>query len=209
MGFTSSFFSIAGQKERLTNVKNTLQLAASKITVGVIPAPKNTDLNYKSSTTIGKIADAVLNNPKTAALAVTGATYAVKAAAPTVKSQVAKAVGVIKPKPVVSTTQPPGIIKPSNGGGLVPTSNAQSSAPGIITPSTPSVRSSSTPRRKRKTKKKASSRKGRKQKRNVKRYGTAKQYARPGGKKVYYAKNGTPYIIQANGKARFVKGKRK
>lgn len=42
------------------------------------------------------------------------------------------------------------------------------------------------------------------------RYGTAKQYSRKGGKKVYYAKKtGQPYILLSSGKARFIKGRRK
>ncbi|MFN2638173.1 MAG: hypothetical protein ABR585_14235 [Gemmatimonadaceae bacterium] len=37
------------------------------------------------------------------------------------------------------------------------------------------------------------------------RVGSAKQYARRGGKKVYKTKTGQPYILLASGKARFVK----
>lgn len=54
---------------------------------------------------------------------------------------------------------------------------------------------------------KSSRRKSRR--RGKKRYGTARQYARKGGKKVHYTKNGQPYILLASGKARFVKGRRK
>lgn len=42
-----------------------------------------------------------------------------------------------------------------------------------------------------------------------KRYGTAKQYRKKGGKSVKYTKNGQPYIILSSGKARFIKGRRK
>ncbi len=53
------------------------------------------------------------------------------------------------------------------------------------------------------------SKKGSKKRSSKKRYGTAKQYKRKGGKSVKYTKNGQPYIILANGRARFVKGRRK
>jgi len=39
-------------------------------------------------------------------------------------------------------------------------------------------------------------------------YGTEAQYKRKGGKDVKYTKNGQPYIIQSNGRARFVKRSR-
>jgi len=64
-------------------------------------------------------------------------------------------------------------------------------------------KSKKSPRRSKKRASK-SKRKGKK-----KRYGTAKQYKRKGGRSVKYTKNGQPYIILANGRARFVKGKRK
>ncbi len=56
------------------------------------------------------------------------------------------------------------------------------------------------------TKRKSTKRKSSRRKKGI---GTAAQYARPGGKSVKYAKNGTPYIIMANGRARFIKGKRR
>jgi len=220
MGFTSSFFSVAGQKERLGNVGKYLQLGASKITAGVIPAPKNTDANYKSTSTIGKIADMVVNNPKTAALAVTGVAYAAKAVSksPAVSSVITQTTKKAKDKVKSITGQSPGLIKPTQQAGGLLTPQTASPVPvapnaGMITPSTPSTRSSAPRTRKTRkgTKRKSSKRaKKRSSKRTrKKRFGTAKQYARPGGKKVFYAKNGTPYIKLANGKARFVKGKRR
>jgi hypothetical protein len=63
------------------------------------------------------------------------------------------------------------------------------------------------PRKKRKKSKKAAKRRTsrRRSKSRKKRYGTSKQYARKGGKKVYRTKKGQPYILLASGKARFVK----
>jgi len=217
MGFTSKFFSLSGQKERLSNVGKYLQLGASKITAGVIPAPKNTDANFKSKGAVGKIADMVVNNPKTAALVVTGTAYAGKAIAkssPSIVSKASQAARTVRQK---VTGQKPGLVKTQQQGGVLTPSPASpvpvSPQAGTITPSTPSVRSSSPKSRKsRKGTKKRTSKKRRTSKRTKsrkKRFGTAKQYARPGGKKVFYAKNGTPYIKLANGKARFVKGKRK
>lgn len=218
MGFTSKFFSVAGQKERLGNVGKYLQLGASKITAGVIPAPKNTDKNFKSTSTIGKIADAVVNNPKTAALAVTGAAYAGKAIMKSSPSVVQKATSAARTVKQKVSNQKPGLVKPQQSGGLIQPTAASpvpvASNAGTITPSTPSTRSSSPKRRKTRkgTQRKSSKRRAKKRtskRSRKKRYGTAKQYARPGGKKVFYAKNGTPYIKLSNGKARFVKGKRK
>lgn len=39
--------------------------------------------------------------------------------------------------------------------------------------------------------------------------GTEGQFRRPGGKKVYYTKNDQPYVLMANGKARFVKKRKR
>lgn len=39
-------------------------------------------------------------------------------------------------------------------------------------------------------------------------YGTEAQYKRKGGKDVKYTKNGQPYVIQSNGRARFIKRSR-
>lgn len=39
-------------------------------------------------------------------------------------------------------------------------------------------------------------------------YGTEAQYKRKGGKDVRYTKNGQPYVIQSNGRARFIKRSR-
>lgn len=221
MAFTSKFFSLSGQKERLSNVGKYLQLGASKITAGVIPAPKSTDANFKAKGAVGSIAQAVVNNPKTAALVATGAAYAGKAIAakaPSISAGISKAAQSAKAK---VTGNKPGMLKPAaqNAGGLL-TPTPASPVPvapnaGMITPSSPSAPRTTSARRTRRTRKKGATKRTRRTKRSTKkrstkkRYGTAKQYARPGGKKVYYAKNGTPYIKLANGKARFVKGKRK
>ena len=215
MGFTSKFFSVAGQKERLSNVGKYLQLGASKITAGVIPAPKNTDQNFKSTSTIGKIADAIVNNPKTAALAVTGAAYAGKAimkSSPSIVGKATQAARTVKQK---VTGQKPGLVKPAQAGGLIQPAPASptpvSANAGTITSTSSRATQPRKSTKRRKTRKKASKRtKKRTSKRSrKKRFGTAKQYARPGGKKVFYAKNGRPYIKKANGQARFVKGKTK
>ena len=68
-------------------------------------------------------------------------------------------------------------------------------------------------KKKKKAKKKGSKKKAkkrakkgsRKRSRGKKHYGTSKQYARKGGKVVHRTKNGQPYIILANGRARFIK----
>lgn len=225
MGFTSKFFSRSGQKERLGNVAKYLQLGASKITAGIIPAPANTDANFRSSSKLGRIADLIVNNPKTAALVATGATYAGKAAVNYVQQAAPAVAGKTKSvrKSVsqyvtsMRAQQKPGLIQSQQQqktGLIQPTSSSSepvSPNAGTITPSTPSRAASNGTNRRRKTRKASKKRtKKRTLKRSrKKRYGTAKQYARKGGKKVYYAKNGTPYIKLANGKARFVKGKRK
>lgn len=63
----------------------------------------------------------------------------------------------------------------------------------------------SKPRKQRKKSKKRSTKRRSSRRRKKRGYGTAKQYARKGGKKVYRTKNGQPYILLASGKARFVK----
>jgi len=63
---------------------------------------------------------------------------------------------------------------------------------------------------KRKTKRKSSRRRStrrttRSRTRRKRGYGTERQYKRRGGLDVKYTKNGQPYVIQSNGRARFVK----
>jgi len=71
-------------------------------------------------------------------------------------------------------------------------------------------RARSTTRRSTSRRRKSSKRSRRSlRRRSKKRFGTAKQYARKGGKTVYYTKNGQPYIKLKNGQARFVKGRRR
>lgn len=113
------------------------------------------------------------------------------------------------------------------GGGIIKSSPSISSPgqTGIVavpsTPSAPSRSSNSSPRRKSsKAKRTTSSKRPRNSRRQKSRspphkskkkhYGSAKQYSRKGGKKVYYAKKtGQPYILKSNGQAVFIKGKRK
>jgi len=221
MAFGSKFFSLKGQKERLTNVGKYFQLGASKITAGIIPQPKNTQENYRSSSTVGNIAQAVVNNPKTAALIGTGVAMAARRAPAAVK----KASQFVKDR---KASRDKGIIKPTEQtGGMIKSSVPTSTAPvspnaGIITPAqsssprtaavrraSPRRRTAAKPRKRRtvrKAKRKGTKRRSTKRK---KRIGTAKQYARKGGKSVKYTKNGQPYIILSNGRARFIKGKRK
>lgn len=115
----------------------------------------------------------------------------------------------------------PGVIKtvsqrsvsegtPNAGLILPPQSSPVKASSGVITKQS----STTSPKRRRKARKprsarKSSRRRSKSPRRRKKHYGTAKQYARKGGKKVHYAKNGTPYIILANGRARFVKGKKR
>lgn len=65
--------------------------------------------------------------------------------------------------------------------------------------------------KKKTTKKKKSSKKKSTSKRRSKkrRYGTEAQYKRKGGLDVKYTKNGQPYVIQRNGRARFIKRSRR
>lgn len=50
-----------------------------------------------------------------------------------------------------------------------------------------------------------SSQRSKQRKTAKKKFGSAREYARPGGKKVYRTKNGQPYILLRSGKARFIK----
>lgn len=75
--------------------------------------------------------------------------------------------------------------------------------------------------KKKSTKKKSTKKKSRKSRSTTRRrksaptrrarrrgYGTEAQYKRKGGKDVKYTKNGQPYVIQSNGRARFIKRSR-
>ena len=224
--FKNKFLSIKGQKERLSNVVNVLK---APFTGGQVVA------NVKNPT-IKKGLELVSNNPfKTAAVvgtvanipkAVTLAKTAVqskkeranaKALALSAKSAAKKGGGVLQPAKTTGLLDLSSL--PSNNrtvsttpvastGGLL--TNAQAATTGTPNGSRASPRTS--PKRKRRKAKRSSSRPRRKSKKSrsrKKRYGTAKQYARKGGRSVKYTKNGQAYVILSDGRARFVKGKRK
>ena len=236
MAFGSKFFSIAGQKERVGNVVKYGQLAASKATFGLIPVPKNTDMNYKSNTALGKVGDFLVNNPKTSAAVVTAGVYAGRYAPEAIKKTTAfvkEKTGTLPGREKTPKTKSPGrkgLEQVPQQGGLIKPETPVSPEPqspqgGVITPSASTsprktaTRRTTAPRKRRrvaaKPRKRRSTRKvkrkGSKKRttKRKKRVGTAKQYARKGGKSVKYTKNGQPYIILSDGRARFVKGKRK
>jgi len=228
--FANKFFSLAGQKERLSNVGKYAQLTASKLTLGIIKAPvQNT--TYKPSGAIENVAQKVAEHPYLSAAAVTGTVMAAKRI-PQATSAVKSAVAKVKNRssssvsPMKTNSNKPGIVKTvlTNAGGMLQKSAAPASPvpvspnAGILPASGSSVRAPSTSRKRRAPAKRRKSTKKRskrtrktttRRKSRKKRYGTAKQYARKGGKSVKYTKNGQPYIILSDGRARFVKGKRK
>lgn len=172
------------------------------------------------SKTVNKALELVSNNPFATAAVATGVIGGTKAA-----------IGAIPKAKALISGGSPGMIKTPSAG-MISSSpvqaavggSPQSPAGGIITASAKSSPSSSSPRKSSKRKRAAKDRrtprkrksskrtKGRRRSRTSsrkKRYGSAKQYARPGGKNVKYTKNGQPYIILASGKARFIKGRRR
>jgi len=193
-------------------------------TVKAAVSGKGVVANTKSAT-VNKVLGTVASHPFATA-AVAGTIANIPKAVSVVKglkaSKAAKAAKSVVSKPISE----PGLIKPAAGGLISPSAaqnKVQPSSPGLITSDTVAGgaytgttssaprkasskrrKSSSTRRRKSPRRSHASSRSRRRSKRH---YGTAKQYARKGGKSVHYAKNGTPYIILANGRARFIKGK--
>lgn len=221
--FSNSFFSLKGQKERLANVGSTLKAVATNVgSVFGLSKAQNISANV-SSPLLKKGLELVANNPfKTAAVAGTAAN--IPKAATLIKSSVAKSSakkaaakattvsgivtkpqnkatgGIITPQ---ATTSAPVTAAPVAGGGIL--SPTQTS--GMLTPSSTRTTRSSGRRRKRKrtTTRRRRSRAPRRSRRSrKKRYGTAKQYARPGGKSVKYWK-GRPYIVRPNGMWRFIK----
>lgn len=219
--FKNKFFSKAGQIERLKNV------------AGVIKAPftgGKVIANTKSSI-VNKGLSAVANNPLTTAF-VGGTVANIPKAVSVVKSAKAAKVASKAAFKQKKADMKQGIIKPTTSSGLLDLNSlgrGQSTTPvspsgGLIKPQsqtggTVTTKSSVSPRRRstrrvRRAKKRTTSRRRTRQstrrtKRTKRRIGTAKQYARKGGRSVKYTKNGQPYIILANGRARFVKGKRR
>ena len=230
MAFLSSFFSKAGQKERLSNVVNYGKLAASKLSFGLIKAPTQNP-NYKASGVVENVAQKIADHPYAAAAVGTAATMAAKRAPAVISAARSKITAQKAATQARRTTQSnkPGMVSKviSNAGGMLDKASAPaspvpiSSNTGILTkPQTSTTprapRRSSSPSKRRGTRgKKKQRRSTRKTTRRTRRksrkksYGTAKQYARKGGKSVKYTKNGQPYIILSDGRARFVKGKRK
>lgn len=219
--FKNKFFSKAGQIERLKNV------------AGVIKAPFTGGkvIANTKSIIVNKGLAAVANNPL--ATAFVGGTVAnIPKAVSVVKSAKAAKVSSKAAFKQKKADMKQGIIKPTTSSGLLDLNSlgrGQSTTPvspsgGLIKPSsqtggTVTTKSSVSPRRratrrvrrakKRTTSRRRTRRRTRRTKRSKRRIGTAKQYARKGGRSVKYTKNGQPYIILANGRARFVKGKRR
>lgn len=219
--FKNKFFSKAGQIERLKNVAGVIK---APFTGGKVVA------NTKSSI-VNKGLSAVANNPLTTAF-VGGTVANIPKAVSVVKSAKAAKVASKAAFKQKKADMKQGIIKPTTSSGLLDLNSlgrGQSTTPvspsgGLIKPSsqtggTVTTKSSVSPRRRstrrvRRAKKRTTSRRRtrrstRRTKRSKRRIGTAKQYARKGGRSVKYTKNGQPYIILANGRARFVKGKRR
>jgi len=214
MAGLASFFSAAGQKQRLSNVVSTFSAigknVASVFTDKVQPVKINATTGSK---TVNKALEVVANNPfKTAAVAGTVAVAARVATgnAPGITSAAKKV--VTKAKNVVSkNTSKPGITTaPAQA-------TAKATAPTAMTPVAPTggvitpagnAGISTSPRkttsvRRRSSKPKRSTRRTSKRRRTG--YGTEKAYKRKGGKKVYYTKNKQPYVLLSSGKARFIK----
>lgn len=163
-----------------------------------------------SNPTLKKGLELISNNPLKTAAVGAGVASAARYAAPSVAR-----VGSSALSKVSKFASKSGISGPKGGGISTPSKGIESPAKvaakvdsGIVGPSTTGgvAARSGSPRR-------SSSRrvrKGSSKRRSKTHRGTAKQYARKGGKKVYYAKKtGQPYIRLANGQARFIKGKRK
>lgn len=229
--FSSSFFSFKGQKERLGNVGATFKAVAKNVgSVFGISKAQNISANV-SSPLIKKGLELVSNNPFTTAAVVGTAANIPKAVTLVKKSQAAKAAkkassslpgigykpanksggGIITPQ---STTSAATTVAPTAGGGMIKPDTS-----GVLTKADAGTTVASVPRsstrrrraRKRTTKRRRSrasrrkrSRGFRRTKSRKKRYGTAKQYARPGGKSVKYYK-GRPYIVLPSGMWRWVK----
>jgi hypothetical protein len=231
-GLSSSILNLSSKT--VSKISSPISSVAGKID-SLIPHPKNGGLqnvvdvltapftggkvvaNVKN-TTLKKGLELVSNNPfKTAAVGA-GVVQAARIAIPAIAKSagtVKKATGIISSPPAQAAKGGMLDSKPQTMNG-----SPQSAQGGIIKSTSSSPRRSST--KKRTTRK--STGKSRRQSRSRSRIksktklrrktkskrGTAKQYARPGGKKVFYAKKtGQPFIRLANGQTRFIKGKRK
>jgi ribulose kinase len=80
---------------------------------------------------------------------------------------------------------------------------------GIYKAVTRKKRKKSSKRKKRKSSRRTTRRRSSSRTRRKRGYGTERQYKRKGGLDVKYTKNGQPYVIQSNGRARFVKRSRR
>lgn len=215
--FKNKFFSKAGQIERLKNVAGVIK---APFTGGKVVA------NTKSSI-VNKGLSAVANNPLTTAF-VGGTVANIPKAVSVVKSAKAAKVASKAAFKQKKADMKQGIIKPTTSSGLLDLNSlgrGQSTTPvspsgGLIKPqsqtggtvttksSSPRSTKRSTKRRVRRTTRRRTRRSTRRTTRRTKRrIGTAKQYARKGGRSVQYAKNGRPYVRLANGRVQFVKGK--
>lgn len=207
---------VKSQPARLANVKNVL---AAPFTGGKVTANTGNKL-------VNSVLSAAANNPlKTAFVGGTVANIpkAVKLVKTVSKakkavsaSKVATKTGLLdlnelgRPAASTAPVQPGGglLTKTASTGGLLTSPVSKSSGSSTSSPK----KRKKTSTRKRSTRKstRKGSRKPSKRRSSRKRsYGTAKQYARKGGKSVRYTKNGQPYIILADGRARFVKGSRR
>lgn len=220
---------LSDQKKRLSNVGSTFKAlgtnVASVFSKKVEPVKITANTPYAR---VNKVLEVVSNNPiKTAAVVGTGA-LAVRAAtgnAPGIVRAASSATAAVKSKAKAVVGKARSAVTPGLTMGTsadvakanAPTSSLPvSNAGGLITPGTSSPRSTaSRTRRKRKAAKRSTRRttkrravKKRSTGRRTKRrtgYGTERAYKRKGGKSVKYTKNGQPYIITSDGKARFIK----
>jgi len=207
---------VKSQPSRIKNVGSTFA-AIGKNVASVVGLSKPTKITANVKNPIVKKGlEIVANNPFKTALV--GGTIA---NIPKVVSAV-KNSRKVKPKgndvQITGTNQAPGMLDVNSlgtpKGGLL--TKAKETVTGSTTTTTTGSSSvgTSSPRRRRSKKsrsKRSKSRRSRtsRKKRSGRSYGTAKQYARKGGKSVKYTKNGQPYIILSDGRARFVKGRRK
>lgn len=212
--FQNKFFSLAGQKERIKNV------------VGVLKAPF-TGGKVQSHTGI-KAIDKVLSTAAThpiATAAVTGTVANIPKAVKVVQTARAAKAATSAAGNKAGILQKNEQKKSSKGaGGLIdlnelPSAKAATAVfpnaitGGMIKENTTAAMTSQPRATRTRKRSKAAPRRARKRKSSRKSsrrgYGTARQYARPGGRSVKYTKNGQPYIILSDGRARFVKGRRK
>jgi len=174
--------------------------------------------------TIKRALELVSNNPLATAGIAAGGVTATRAIAGSVAKSGATSAARSAVARAAPTAKAAGMIKPAVGGGVIApqsstapitmTGSPQTAQGGILktTSSAPASRSSSRPRRKRKAastaRKKSRRRKATTSKK--KKFGTAKQFSRPGGKTPHYSsKLKRWYVILPGGKWRIVKGKRK